>query len=703
MGKTNNYSNIFKKGIYSSLIIPSFNNIVASECKSLEDISDFFMKFEKENATYSNLKDHLKPFEQEWFPSCDIDIKNKYLNGTDIFEKLILEAKIVDSFFEIDNEDWNKNENKYKKNCKILSIYETLIDELTNIYTKNNENDLLTKITEFKNNIDSVIKEIIGENNNLEYIFIIKNLEMIDSQIKNNSIKNLSTITQFIKNFIGENIEKYKNLITEVFNSFKKQYVYYKSHFLISDFNFENFDEFKKIKDDIIKDINKFECFEGHLVLYEKTEYDKTYGEYFFKYFEVSINKNEYEKLCEDLKISKNDSYLTYLRQYDSREKEIKDLNYDYKKNETYKSTFILLNSYFNEVIKGNINGNYIVKDKTITEIMTNLPNDLYTINDKSIYKLKQILDFTKKISKVEKKVNRKRSIHYKIIDKEETLSSIEDLIDLNEKYNENKTKVDKIINDFTTKLNTLKSIIKNSNDTLKTLKDEYKKGIDTSKYNDSFFEGILYKDINSIETEVNSLKEKVDTAVKKYNEDTTKKLEEEKAKADEKNKKKIKEAEDKGKEIKSEIEKVCNDYLTSINNLTITENFDKNTISTGLDQKITELYSTKKYNSDNLTGWKNINDTLLLKIQQLKSECVNKCNEEIDKKLKDISDKKQKELEEQQKKNKEEQDEKELEKQNKNTTVSGNTPINKNISEKNRDDKKCCKSTKKNKKMINF
>ena len=671
MRKINCYSNIFKKETYFSFIIPSVNNILGAEDK-LDSLVNFdeFIKHIK-GKILPDMITSLRNFQENQnlgLTNKDyLQLKNEYSKETDIYKKLILEYKFIKEFY-IDTEDkYEGNEDKYNRSCFLRFLFEFLKNELFKIYKGKEEH--LKCIENLKSGINNVIKETIKNINNIDYIFNVFNLYVLNECIINGTFKNLNTITDFLEKFIGEKIneENYINLIKEVFKSFEdkikeqideKHENDYKKQILINNFDFENFpisDYIKNTKENIKKNLNNFKFFEGHLVLNEIKEFDNALGENFFKYFEININKDEYQKLCKDLNLKENDKYLSYLDRYRTREHEIQNLNYNYENDKKYRETFILLDTYFEKVLNGEINGNFIVNGKNIYDIMTNLPNDLYNINVSTIAKLTQILDFTKKIIIVEEKVNRKKSIHYTIIDKEETLSSLDGLIKLNQKYNEDKIKVDNAITDFSNRLVKLKNIIKNSNNILKSLDDKYKNEIDTSKYNDLFFEGILYKDIKSIETEINSL----EAAVKKASEDYTKEINAklEKDRQDKEKADKIATAEKKEKEINGEIEKVCNSYLEEIKDLNIDETFDKKNISISLDQKITELYSTKKYNVNDLTGWKDINNRLLVTIQQLKTECISKCNDEIDKKLKEIADKKAKDLEDQQKKDKEEQD----------------------------------------------
>lgn len=598
MKKTKSYSNILKKGTYFSFIVPSVNNIVASDNKYDEKLGETikqFIDYYKDGRnTFTYYDSYLDSFKGAHTKDYEDSVFYHRYNLEYLF--YIPTTKQIYPYFYlydfgITAKDFTKGLEKY--------VY----DSSTYYFIKNED--------DFKK-IESYISKYINIDNieSPRYfalyhysIFSKENSKIIDGIFE-------------LKDFLSDNIKKAKTEGRKIEDFLKN----INEYSITNSFNFNNFKNLEEEFND------KRNFFENN---YKNIDLTKDY----IKNNE-SLIEDKKNVTKEAIKGKLTEILKEFKRNFDG---DIKSIDTSFRWN----------------------NGDYKDINKNIDKINNSLNDfknriDILKNKIESLKKVNDILDETLKKADVN---NYNEEYFNKL--------SFKDLKDCENSINLLENSINDIFNNQKTLLKTkYDEIIKLNENKMELDGKNYNITIDAKYNNENFFNDLTVDNFNDIKKEISDLENELNKNVKDFKEASTKKLEEEKAKADAAEKAKIKAAEEKEKEIESEIKKVCNDYLTLIKNLTITENFDKNTISTSLDQKITELYSTKKYNGSDLTGWKSVNDKLLITIQQSKSECIKNCNEEIDKKLKAISDKKAKELEEKQKKAKEEEDQKKKEKE---------------------------------------
>ena len=696
MGKVNCYSNILKKGTYFSFIIPSVNNIYCADNSINELLKEYrYFKDTKNDFIKKLINNKLLPKEKDWGKdkfeyniNTVLDAINKYkkdnwttdeiynttykeyietfkkhyllcyfkeeISKGDLFKLLDKDNKQI--FTEDDFKTYNKNkkiieENEVFKNVKknILSIADaknvggfyssghiynnTYSEKYKKICSSYNNFFISIYFEQDWNNKDIYIKVYdYGYPNadieKVENYLILKNLDELSKTILNLKIKKeplpkndyYNLITNYL-NFTGRNEEKFKKL---------------------REFNVKLENINKKLKDSYDKNSQKIK--DGNFNIKEE-----------IKIYNFVDIENEIKEISDE-KYNISSEFDSFINSCPKENSLLTRLNF-----EKFKENFLKL---------------YIDKRD---ELIKNFKNYSDNINNSITDLTKKINDFKNKISELKTKINNLNEIN-NILDeslKNTDINKYNDdffnkLLFKNLKNCEDSIKLleGSINNSFNSKKTSLKTKydgIKKLNDLIQKVENiDYKSKIDPKYDTENFFEILTIKNINTIEAEINTLEAAVKKASEDYNNALQKKLENDRKDAEKAAK--IKEAEDKKTVIESEIKNVCDNYLTSIKNLTITENFDKNTITTDLDNKINEYYTKKGYGKNNLTGWETVNDKLLATIQQLKSDCINKCNDEIDKKLKEIADKKAKELEEQQrlaneeaaKKAKEEQEEQE-------------------------------------------
>ena len=560
MRKINCYSNILKKGTYFSFIIPNVNNSGAEiYLKDLEIGS--FREFEEsiknkyrtwviitERFCYGIRNEYCGYF------SCTNEELEKFNNEKDQIKKAELFFEMLGKF--IGNKHWQEHaEDERKEDIKNAKI--RIIIDIMKKNIKDNSN--INTLIDIKNTANTLLNKIHGitkkEREDIDKIFYYCILYYLDKS-------KFDIVDKFLQKYFDEgNIwdikYKYGHLIEALFKecseyiditnmTYNFEYKYY------NEFNFKNYLE--NYKNNIKTKIAKLHCYEGLLCSDPVMEYDSIYGENFFKYYKLRFNKEQYEKLCEDLKIDKNNEYLEYLDFYQKREEVIEELNYNYRKDKEYRKSFNLLNQYFEEVKKGEINIKFEVNENLTNEKMNNLSKTLYN-TENNIDKLQNIVELTKNIVKKEEKLNKKKYALGDNIDKEETLNNLESLIVLNKAYNENKKKFDEILSDFTSKLSKFKTTITSINESLEFIKK--KEVINTEKYNEDFFNKILYKEIANVEKEINDLKTEADNVIKKHKEDIDKKLAEEKEKAKQQEEERIKKENEEKARIAEEARKV--------------------------------------------------------------------------------------------------------------------------------------------------
>ena len=493
-----------------------------------------------------------------YFFSCDNEELEKFNNEKDQIKKAELFFEMLGKF--IGNEHWQKRSVDERKkdieNAKIRIIIDIMKE---NIKKNIKDNSGINTLIDIKNTANTLLNKIHGitkkEREDIDKLFYYCILYYLDKS-------KFDIVDKFLQKYFDEgNIwdikYKYGHLIEALFKkcseyiditnmTYNFEYKYY------NEFNFKNYLE--NYKNNIKTKIAKLHCYEGLLCSDPVMEYDSIYGENFFKYYKLRFNKEQYEKLCEDLKIDKNNEYLEYLDFYQKREEVIEELNYNYRKDKEYRKSFNLLNQYFEEVKKGEINIKFEVNENLTNEKMNNLSKTLYN-TENNIDKLQNIVELTKNIVKKEEKLNKKKYALGDNIDKEETLNNLESLIVLNKAYNENKKKFDEILSDFTSKLSKFKTTITSINESLEFIKK--KEVINTEKYNEDFFNKILYKEIANVEKEINDLKTEADNVIKKHKEDIDKKLAEEKEKAKQQEEERIKKENEEKARIAEEARKV--------------------------------------------------------------------------------------------------------------------------------------------------